>query len=125
MNSTNQIAAHLEELERFLLEPGVRKTSRVAELLDKDFVEIGSGGRAHSRKEILAALLEEPTTLWTASEFGVRMLSQNIALVSYRAFRHSNPPVHSLRSSIWRETGGNWQMVFHQATLSVPELGAD
>jgi hypothetical protein len=114
----NSIEQHLQELELCLLQPNVRKSARVEELLADEFVEIGSGGKAHTRQEILSALQAEPTTQWTAAEFKVRLFAPNVALVTFRAHRHSEPPVHSLRSSIWKETNGRWQMFFHQGTLT-------
>lgn len=108
----------LQELELCLLQPEVRKSGRVAELLAEGFIEIGSAGRARSREQILAALQDEPTTRWTASEFKFQLLAPHVALVNYRAHRHSDPPVYSLRSSIWIQTQGQWQMFFHQATIS-------
>jgi hypothetical protein len=121
MNNINEIASHLEALERLLLEPSVRRTARVAELLADEFIEIGSGGGSHTREEILTALQEESATRWAVREFSVRLFSADLALVTYRALRHSTPPVHSLRSSIWQRSGSAWQMAFHQATLSSPE----
>ena len=118
MHPTEFIEQHLQELELCLLQPTTRKSERVEELLAEGFIEIGSAGYAHTRPEIIRALQVEPTTRWTASPFKVRLLAPNIALVTFRAHRHSKPPVHSLRSSIWRETNGKWQMLFHQGTLT-------
>lgn len=122
MQKTDTIQQHLQELELCLLQPNVRKSTRVEELLAEEFIEIGSSGNAHTRQEIISALQAEPTTQWTATQFKIRLLAPTIALVTFRAHRHSEPPVHSLRSSIWRETNGQWQMYFHQGTLTtVPQ----
>ena len=118
MHQTESIEQHLQELELCLLQPNVRKSERVKELLAEGFIELGSSGYAHTRQEIIRALQAEPTTHWTASEFKIRMLAPSIALLTFRAHRHSEPPVHSLRSSIWREMNGKWQMLFHQGTLT-------
>ena len=118
MHQPSSIEQQLQELELCLLQPTIRKSVRVAELLAEDFVEIGSSGQAHTREEIIAALQGEPTTHWTATQFRIQLLAPHIALVNYRAHRHSEPPVHSLRSSIWKQTNGKWQMMFHQGTLS-------
>lgn len=118
MRKIDAIEQHLQELELCLLQPDVRKSARVEELLADEFIEVGSGGNAHTRQEILNALLAEPTTRWTATDFKVRLLAPTVALVTFRALRHSEPPLHSLRSSIWRETNGRWQMTFHQGTLT-------
>ena len=118
MHQTESIEQHLQDLELSLLQPNVRKSERVEELLAEDFIEIGSAGYAHTRQEIIRALRVEPTTHWTASQFKIQMVAPSIALVTFRAHRHSKPPVHSLRSSIWKEANGKWQMLFHQGTLT-------
>jgi len=59
---------------------------------------------------------ESPVTQSTA-DFHVELLAPTVALLTYRIHRHSAPPVHTLRSSIWRQHGSRWKMVFHQATV--------
>ena len=119
MSRSVSIENLLQELELSLLQPSIRKSARVGELLADGFIEVGSSGYAHAREEILAALQNEPTTQWTATHFKIQMLAPTIALVTYRAHRHSEPPVKSLRSSIWKQTDAKWQMIFHQGTLAV------
>jgi hypothetical protein len=121
MLPSDTIPQHLQELELCLLQPSVRTSARVEELLAEEFIEIGSSGNVHTRHEIISALQAEPTTHWTATQFRIRLLAPTIALVTFRAHRHSEPPVHSLRSSIWKETNGRWQMYFHQGTLTAAE----
>ena len=48
------------------------------------------------------------------------MLAPSIALLTYRIAREAKPPVHTLRSSVWKRTKGQWQMIFHQATIGAP-----
>src|SRR5438309_1447661 len=102
-----------------LLQPEVRGSSeRVADLLADDFVEFGSAGEVFDKKQIVEALRNEVGTKRSLSQFASTMLSDNIALVTYRAVRAGEPPVTTLRSSIWRLRNGRWQMVFHQGTLT-------
>ena len=112
------IASQLEALERELLMPSVRASDRVAQLLADDFVEFGSSGRSYSKASIIAALHDEAPTTVTATDFAVRMLSAEVALVTYRSHSHAQPDVHALRSSIWRRDSDAWRMVFHQGTLT-------
>lgn len=119
MHTEESVEALLETLERQLLEPQVRKSSAVSELLAEEFVEFGSSGRQFNKVQILAALQSEASTKVSASQFKVRLLSSQVALVTYRAQRHSEPPVHTLRSSIWQQREGQWKMVFHQGTPAV------
>ena len=122
MRTQEEIVAHLHGLEESLLEPSVRKAERVSELLAEGFTEFGSSGRKFNKAQILAALRAESGVKVTATQFQVELLAPQTALVTYRACRHTEPPVHTLRSSIWQQLHGQWQMVFHQGTItSVPE----
>ena len=111
----------LEDLECQLLAPRARKAELVFQLLAEEFVEFGSSGRQFTKAQIVAALQAEAPVHITASELKVQLLSSQVPLVTYRAQRHSDPPVHSLRSSIWLQREGQWQMVFHQGTLTVSQ----
>jgi hypothetical protein len=89
------------------------------ELLAADFVEFGRSGAVYGRQQIVEALREERPAVRTMSDFSVRWLADDVALVTYRSARRDSDraePVHSLRSSIWRTIDGRWQMVFHQGT---------
>lgn len=116
MHAEDSIERLLERLERQLLEPQARKSGVVSELLAEEFVEFGSSGRQFNRAKIVAALQVEASVQVTASQFKVQLLSPQVALVTYRAQRHSEPPVNTLRSSVWRQREGQWQLVFHQGT---------
>jgi hypothetical protein len=111
---------HIRELEESLLEPGIRKSGRVAELLADGFVEIGSSGQTFTKEQAMAFLGTELTTRYTAAEFKVQRLAPDVALATYRACRHAEPPVFTLRSSIWVQRDGRWQILFHQGTPSEP-----
>jgi hypothetical protein len=121
MNSKESVEKLLEDLERQLLVPQARKSELVFELLAEEFVEFGSSGRQFTKTQIVAALQAETPVQITAPEFKVQLLSLQVALVTYRAQRHSDPPVNSLRSSIWLQREEQWQMVFHQGTLTVSQ----
>ena len=103
-----------------MLQPEVRASrEKLAALLADDFVEFGSSGKVFDKRKVIAALTREPSAKPSLSKFAVKMLADNIALVTYRATRSAAPsrrPVQSLRCSIWRLRDGDWQMVFHQGT---------
>ena len=113
-------ARQLRELEESLLRPDVRTSPEVVELIADDFVEFGSSGRVYTKSDIVATLRAESPVALSASDFHATMLGDDVALVTYRATRHATPPVHSLRSSIWRLYEGCWRIVFHQGTLAAP-----
>ena len=121
MDEESSVEKILQDLELTLLRPGVRKSDRATELLAEEFIEFGSSGRVFAKVQIVAALRSEDPVRITASGFKVKRLAPHVALVIYRAVRHSDPVVHSLRSSIWEERQGRWQMVFHQGTLTTSQ----
>jgi hypothetical protein len=115
------LGRHLRELEESLLLPDVRKSERLLELLDDDFVEFGSSGTVYTKPDLAALLQAESRVVQTTSDFRATSLGPDAALLTYRIHRHSDPPVHTLRSSIWRMTDGGWRMLFHQATVTTAE----
>jgi hypothetical protein len=118
MSTEDVLALHLRELEESLLLASVRKSGRVAQLLADNFVEFGSSGRLFTKEQIVASLCAESPTIVTTTEFKVVLLAPGAALVTYRAHRHTEPPVYTLRSSLWQMQNGQWKMIFHQGTLS-------
>ena len=110
----------LQKLEESLLEPSVRKSERVQELLADQFVEFGSSGQVFNQSQVMAMLHAESSVAADASEFRVQFPSPEVALVTYRACRAGEPSIHTLRSSVWKQAQGRWQRVFHQRTLAQP-----
>ena len=49
----------------------------------------------------------------------VRLLSEDVALVTYALSRQSPQlaDVRTLRSSVWTRVQGKWRMTFHQGTV--------
>jgi len=116
-DNSEALEQHLRELEESLLQPEVRKSRTLAELLDDDFIEFGSSGRIYTKSDLAATLQRESPSKQTASDFKLTKLSPDAALLTYRIYLHRDPPVSTLRSSIWRRTDGIWRMMFHQATI--------
>ncbi|PKK82959.1 MAG: DUF4440 domain-containing protein [candidate division Zixibacteria bacterium HGW-Zixibacteria-1] len=120
MNTEESLHEMLLQLEERLLQPETRHSPvDVAMLLADDFFEIGGSGRIHDRQSIIEELSTETTPLITISDFRMKILAPDSALVTYRAVFHGHdevPAKHSLRSSIWKNVGGAWKMIFHQGT---------
>jgi len=112
------LARHLRQLEESLLQPDVRKSQTLVDHLAEDFIEFGSSGRTYNKADLVEALQAESPSKQTTSDFNVVQLSPDAALLTYRIHLHCEPPVHTLRSSIWRRSGGKWRMIFHQATVT-------
>ena len=118
MQSESALAMYLQELEESLLQSDVCQSERLSQLLADNFVEFGSSGRTFTKEEIISLMNTALPVNYTATEFNVQLLASQTALVTYRACRQTEPPVFTLRSSLWQQREGQWQMIFHQGTIS-------
>lgn len=110
-------------LERELLDPAVRSDrARLHALLADDFQEVGARGWAFGKPEVLARLPGEDGVAFRASGMQAHTLAPGVILVTYAAERsHEGQTAHSLRSSVWVEREHDWQMRYHQGTVSAVE----
>jgi len=79
-----------------------RGTYPLTELLADEFIEFGSSGRVYSKSDLVVVLHAEKPVAQTASDFNVVSLAPDVALLTYKIRRHTQPPMQSLRSSVWR-----------------------
>lgn len=125
MDVPQNLVAELERLERRLHDPGAADyASALDELLDDDFLEFGSSGRVYDKAAAKASTAVGGTSLRiTAEGFSAKLLSEDVALLTYRSFRPgpTGESSHALRSSIWKRTYGRWRMLFHQGTPTAPK----
>jgi hypothetical protein len=114
------LAEQLLELEKKLLDPELRRNpEKLAALLGDDFVEFGSSGHAYDKRRTLFLLRKQLPKKLLIEEFRVIEIDPSAALVTYRACSESGKveaAKYSLRSSLWMQRNGAWQMVFHQGT---------
>jgi hypothetical protein len=114
------IEEHLRQLEEALLRPETRyDPAALCSLLTEDFCEFGSSGRIFNRQQIVETIQSERLVDYSIADFSVRLLAQNVALVTYRAsarFGSESTDTVSLRSSLWVMRQGRWLMLFHQGT---------
>lgn len=110
-----QVADHLLALEQSLMQPAVRRSSgQLKALICEDFLEHGASGRTYDLASLIALLAAEPDgPAATISDFSARLLSPDIALVTYRTQLGG---AARLRSSIWQSEQGAWRLQFHQGT---------
>lgn len=123
MAAPNHLADHLLALETALQTREVRNSEeKLRELLAPEFREFGRSGLAYTFDDIVARLVTESGPDNTSiSDFNATMLSDTIALATYRGARISDDGRRLLtnRSSIWRlDPDGKWRMVFHQGTAT-------
>ena len=119
---TEELGEIIKVLEHELASSSARADkSKLHEILADDFVEFGASGRRFTKQEIIELLsTEDDFTPYELEDFSVTMLGESHALVTYtippREGPDGTPKPGSRRSSIWREDGDNWQLVFHQGT---------
>jgi len=107
----------LQAMETEMRLPENRVPDVLSKLLAPEFVEFASSGRALTKSECLAAVQAQAPVSMTTSDFKVLMLADTVGLVTYRVTRHGEQPVQSIRSSLWQQRAGTWQLVFHQGTV--------
>ncbi|MBB1386622.1 DUF4440 domain-containing protein [Pseudoalteromonas sp. SG45-5] len=115
---------HLIDAERQLLDPEIRQSERALDaLLDDEFIEIAANGTTFNKYQVLTRLPTEVVPQFYNQHFKGRMLSDDVAQLSYQAaYRRTARSEfnYSLRMSLWRKQGEQWQMVFHQGTPCSP-----
>lgn len=121
------LTAHIREIEERLLQPQYRESAaELDRVLADDFVEFGASGRTWTKSQVIADLTTSdstPDVYRFATDFRTKILADGLVLATYRCVR-STPGAEdafSWRSSIWRDTGDMWHMVFHQGTPSAPD----
>ena len=110
----------LQDLETKLMDPEVRRSEKAAEFIADDFMEFAGNGRVFNKSDALAMMKRHVVRTMAIEEFNVRELAPNVVLVTYRVRCQGfggTPGRISVRSSIWVQRGGKWQVTFHQATL--------
>jgi hypothetical protein len=108
------------KLERSLMEEETRKSpERLDLLLADEFREFGRSGTIYGKRQIIELMCQEEPVRRTIAEFTVKQIAENVALITYRSSRtdeNSGIELESLRSSLWRKNGAQWQLLFHQGT---------
>jgi hypothetical protein len=84
-----------------------------------DFWEVGASGRRYSRQYVLDALEERYRSpveeVWETTDFRCQELALDIYLLTY-TLRQQGGRI-TRRATIWKRTGDDWKIVFHQGTI--------
>lgn len=91
----------------------------LAELIDNEFIEIGSSGVVNHKAEVLRWLSSSHDIKHVGREFNAYSLADSIIMLTYiSAIKDTFGACtkKAMRSSVWRLTDGLWRMVFHQGT---------
>jgi hypothetical protein len=112
----HDLKSQLKELEESHISLEVRRSpEKLASLLADDFLEISSSGYKYGKKECLETGVV--LTEMTLHEYEIYPLASNIVLSTY--FIHDKTrEKNTMRSSIWKLTNGEWQLSFHQGTVT-------
>ena len=108
----------LQRLEEDLWRENTRFDRRYMEkLLAEDFFEIGRSGRIYGREDTLSIPREPIEAILPLPEFDVRLLTEDIAQVTYNStVRYDDVLEKGRRSSIWSRSSNGWVIRFHQGT---------
>ena len=107
------------QLEKMLLDSSIRKNQdELYELLHDDFMEFGTSGEIYNKKKIIDFIPQEDSNPIDGFNFKASMLSPKVIQLTYKTKKQNNDGTisSSLRSSIWKKNGKQWQMIFHQGT---------
>jgi hypothetical protein len=112
----DEIKTQIFQLEKELLTPQIRGNSmKLNSILAADFFEFGSSGTIWSKKGAVEGGLS--LREMTLSDFNIHPLAEGVMLATYRVHDKTRNQ-ETLRSSIWRKNGDQWQLFFHQGTLA-------
>jgi hypothetical protein len=119
--SEKSLTKILQEQEEALLDPDIRGSElQLDELLAEEFVEFGSSGVRYDKQSIVGALANAAQNeKLSLTDFNMIAWADGIAAVSYICECHDAKDKlvrRSLRSSLWKEINGKWQIAFHQGT---------
>lgn len=110
----------IKKLELELIQPEIRKSKeRLDELIADEFIEIGESGNQYNKQDILIALPKQTGIKFSLSDFKATEIATGIVLATFeleKEILNSGEKIISLRSSIWQNRNGKWQIVFHQGT---------
>lgn len=83
------------------------------QLIDDDFIEIGSSGKIYTKKMTVGVLLQPGRRSIDPEFISLRELSENLYMLT---FRTGSGSVTVVRNSIWKRTDSGWKIIYHQGT---------
>jgi hypothetical protein len=121
MTANDKVFELLVSMECELQKFDVRSNaSKISKLLGPNFYEFGASGKVLTREDVLNRLpFEDDKIKIEPSNFKITMLSPETALLTYIAkkINPDNSSLQYLRSSLWKNIAGTWQIEFHQGTI--------
>lgn len=114
----DKVANQLIKQEQQLLDK-TDSLDLLADLIDDEFIEIGSSSVIYDKAEVLRWLASSDQSERIGTSFKVQELSKDVILLTYISSIKETPDSETkkaMRSSIWRLGNNRWRMVFHQGT---------
>ncbi|KTD65954.1 DUF4440 domain-containing protein [Legionella shakespearei] len=89
----------------------------LADLISDDFLEINYKGQQIYKPDVIPWLEMADLHEWVGSQFKGQLLSPDLFLLTYLSQLQLTPDSKkTVRSSLWRNEGNKWRLVFHQET---------
>lgn len=91
----------------------------LADLIDDEFIEIGSSSIIYDKAEVLRWLASDDQSERIGTSFKSQKFSEDVILLTYISSIKDTPDSETkkaMRSSIWRLRNNHWRMIFHQGT---------
>ena len=88
-------------------------------LIDDEFIELGHNGKFFDKTEVIRWIQQESQAERAGFQFRTKLISEDVMLLTYLSSRRANflsENELSLRSSLWRQSQGQWRLVYHQET---------
>lgn len=103
--------------EKLLHRPEIRSNkSELLKYISNDFYEFGASGNSWDLGSILTSLSNDhDATMIESFDFCCRHISSSSIHITYKCKKDGKL---SLRSSLWKKTDTEWQIIFHQGTYS-------
>ena len=115
----DEVVTELRRLEESLWREETRfDRDYMDDLLSPGFIEFGRSGKIWTREAMLTTPKRKIGARIPLAKFGVRMISDDVALVTYRSEGLEDDVEVGNRASIWRKTDGGWKLEFHQGTAT-------
>jgi hypothetical protein len=117
------VLRELERREPIFHRPPYGKTRRDFEnMTDPEYWEVGASGRRYSREFVLEDLVrrgrEPGEELWTKRDMQCLEIAPDNYLFTYTL---EQGPRVTRRATLWRRSGSDWKILYHQGTIVSPE----
>lgn len=118
--SEDTLLDQLVSLEQQLHNHEVRSDpAQISKLLGQDFYEFAPSGKVLSREDIITRPPPREDSSLETRNFKMTELSAGLALLTSisKKTNADGSSLQYLRSSVWKNHNGKWQIEFHQGTI--------